>query len=56
MGGRFNAPTLGGEGLALLRDGERIGAAGSSEPMVVQLVVDSRVLAEVLIRHEEALA
>lgn len=55
-GGTFHAPRPGGEGLALLRDRERITAAGSSGPMIVQLVVDARVLAEVLIRHEESLA
>ena len=55
-GGTFHAPRPGGEGLAVLRDNERVLAAGSSQPIHVQLVVDSRVLAEALIRHEEALA
>ena len=55
-GGTFHAPRPGGEGLAVLRDNERILAAGRSELIHVQLVVDSRVLAEALIRHEEALA
>ncbi len=55
-GGTFRAPRLGGEGLAVLRDGEKISSVTDSAPMIVQLVVDGRVLAESLIRHEEGLA
>lgn len=49
-GGVFRAPTPGGEGLALLRDGERVlTPEQSSQPLVVQLVVGSRVLADLVI-------
>ena len=64
--GVFRARTPGGEGLALLRDRERVsqesefepfGApAASGAPTVIQLVVDREVLAEALIRHEEGIA
>lgn len=56
QGGTFQAPTRGGEGLAVLRDGEKVlrnGAGGATAttavtagPTVIQLVVDGSVLAE----------
>jgi phage-related protein len=62
QGGLFRSAVPGGEGFALLRDRERISEpfgridTGTRErPQVIQLVVDSRVLAEVLVRHEEGL-
>ena len=57
-GGVFRAPTRGGEGLAVLKDRERVTPAGAhtGPPMIIQLVVDGRILAESLIRYEEALA
>lgn len=52
-GGTYRAPMPGGEGLALLRDGERITPAGEGRdhgnPQIVQLVVDGRVLSQAII-------
>ena len=63
-GGIFRAPRPGGEGLALLKDRERVTPADRIEPfgdetgrgLVIQLIVDGKVLAESLISHEAALA
>ena len=63
-GGIFRAPRPGGEGLALLKDRERVTPAARIEPfggetgrgLVIQLIVDGKVLAESLIAHEAALA
>ena len=63
-GGIFRAPRPGGEGLALLKDRERVTPADRIEPfgdetgrgLVIQLIVDGKVLAESLIAHEAAIA
>jgi len=54
-GGRYSAPVPGGEGLALLRDGETVSPRGRSAgtmgaPQVIQLIVDGRVLTEAIVR------
>lgn len=56
-GGTFTTPTPGGEGLAILRDGERVLPAGSRvRPLVVQLVTPfGRVLAEQLVEFERSI-
>ena len=55
-GGTFRAQTPGGEGLALLQDGERVSRSGGGTPEIIQLVVDGRVLAQVLRNFETGLA
>ena len=62
-GGIFRAPRPGGEGLAILKDRERVTpadriepAGGDREPLLIQVIVDGKVLAESLINHEEAIA
>ncbi|AIF45641.1 phage tail tape measure protein [Virgibacillus sp. SK37] len=57
-GGVFNAPTSGGEGLALLKDGEMVldpmqsrkeaQNQGKSRPQIIKLIIDSRELAEIV--------
>ena len=65
FGGVFRSARPGGEGLALLKDRERVTEGDRiepgpgfdpREPFLVQLVVDGKVLAESLIAHEEAIA
>lgn len=50
-GGIFRAPTPGGEGFALLRDGEKVSTPGSDSgggTEVIQVALDGRVIAEVV--------
>lgn len=63
-GGVFRTATPGGSGLAILQDEERVipadaqpmGRMGGGGKQVIQLVVDGRVLAEVLNNYERGLA
>jgi hypothetical protein len=54
-GGRFQAPVPGGEGLAILRDGERVSSRGSlasrgGSGQTIQILIDGRVLTEAIVR------